>query len=87
MAEINQVMGATGPPLVQGQKQLLDYPGIKFVFFESTLQKLQIFNDDLSPTSIANSLCFKKCRVLLNHGIQIEFENEIGSMGKRIFFG
>lgn len=85
--EINKVMGPTAPPMVQGTKSILDYPGIKFIFAENTLAKLQIFSDENLPDSIAKSLCSKKCRVLLNHGLQFYFDNDLGSLQKRIFFG
>ena len=80
-------MGATGPPILKSNKSILDYPGIKFIFAENTLTKLQIFSDENMPDSIAKSLCSKKCKILLNHGLQFYFDNDIGSLQKRVFFG
>lgn len=59
--EVNQVMGATGPPLVLGSKSILEYPGIKFIFEQDTLAKLKIFKDEFLAESIAESLCYKTC--------------------------
>jgi hypothetical protein len=66
---------------------MLVYPGIKFVFNQNgLLSKVIILNEDAS-SSIARSLCQKKCQVLLNHGIQFYFCNDLASMAKRIYFG
>ena len=87
LQEINKVMGATGPLNTQDAKAMLKYTGIKFVFTYNMLTKITIFNEEIIPASISKQICYKTCRVLLNHGIQFEFYSESASMEKRVFFG
>lgn len=69
-------MGATTPPTVKGDKALLVYPGITFVFTKNILSKLTIFCDEFSPGPISKQICSKKCKIMLNHGIEFYFESQ-----------